>query len=72
MRWMTPSGKIATGSPVSVEKRRTKPTHFFPGAEGIFDLMIVPARASQWMTSEFKRSATIFCSASPPSMDLKT
>ncbi len=70
-RCITPSGKIASGSPVSAENNSTSPTHLPPGAFGSLSLTVTPARFSQRMTSELRRSATTGGSARPPSIDLK-
>ncbi len=71
MRGNTPSGKIAGGSPDSVETSISKPTYLPPGAEGI---LVLRRRFPSWRQrtmSEIIRTATTGGPASPASRDLK-
>src|SRR5262245_7588426 len=71
MRCTTPSGKIASGSPFSVENNITKPTYLSPGAAGTLVFTTLPPCCRQRMMSELMRIATMGGSTSPASIDLK-
>jgi hypothetical protein len=71
IRCTTPSGKIASGSPFSVENSMTKPTYLSPVAAGILVFKTRPPCCRHRIISELMRMATMGGSTSPASIDLK-
>jgi hypothetical protein len=71
MRCTTPSGMMANGSPVVVEKSKISPTQR-PLASGCLSLRMLPWYSDMTMTSELSRSAATPALGSTPSKDFRT
>ncbi|MDA0655295.1 MAG: hypothetical protein O2912_02645 [Proteobacteria bacterium] len=57
MRCITPSGKIISGSPVSLLNSKTKPVQRLPGAAGTFRRRCLPSMVGKERMSELIRTA---------------
>ena len=66
-----PSGKIASGSPVSELNSRTSPTQRPPGTAGTFSRRAFPPRLGQVTMSELIRTAPTPSDGAMPSIDFR-
>jgi hypothetical protein len=72
MRWITPSGRIASGSPVVVENKSTSPMKRPLGAAPMRTFLERPlASFGQVRISEVRRIAATSAWGATPSIDLK-
>ena len=71
MRCITPSGMIASGSPLSTENSSTRPTQRLPGAAGTFSRTTVLPRLGNVTMSELMRIAPMPSLGQTPSIDLR-